>query len=86
LPSEPVKCPRIFFFGRQARKLDAYHECVQIAGVRADEVAYKGDDLPDMPLLERAGLAVAVANAAPEVREVSHYVTKREVAKVRREK
>jgi 3-deoxy-D-manno-octulosonate 8-phosphate phosphatase (KDO 8-P phosphatase) len=35
-----------------------------------------GDDLPDMPLAQRAGLAIAVANAVPELKDVSHYVTK----------
>ena len=36
-----------------------------------------GDDLPDMPVAKRAGLAVAVANAAPELKAISHYVTTR---------
>lgn len=38
------------------------------------EVAYVGDDLPDIPLLRRAGLSLAVADAAPEVRSASHVV------------
>ena len=36
-----------------------------------------GDDLPDMPLAARAGLAVAVANAATELKAISHYVTEK---------
>jgi 3-deoxy-D-manno-octulosonate 8-phosphate phosphatase (KDO 8-P phosphatase) len=40
-------------------------------------VAYVGDDLPDLPILERVGLAIAVANAAPEVKRAAHYVTRR---------
>ena len=36
-----------------------------------------GDDLPDMPLSRRVGLAIAVANAAPELKAISHYVTQR---------
>ena len=40
-----------------------------------EEVAYVGDDLPDLPLLERAGLAVAVADAMPEVKRAAHYIT-----------
>jgi 3-deoxy-D-manno-octulosonate 8-phosphate phosphatase (KDO 8-P phosphatase) len=65
-----------FLYQGQARKTQAFEECVRKAGVRNDEVAYMGDDLPDMPLLDRAGLAVATANAAPEVKEISHYVTR----------
>ena len=34
-----------------------------------------GDDLPDTPLIRRAGLGVAVANARSEVKSVADYVT-----------
>jgi hypothetical protein len=39
-------------------------------------VAYLGDDLPDLPVTGRVGLAVAVGNAVPEVKETAHYTTK----------
>ncbi len=65
----------------QATKMAAYDECIQKAGVAEEEVAYMGDDLPDLPLARRAGLAVAVANAAPELKSVSHYVTTAEGGK-----
>ncbi len=42
-----------------------------------DEVAYTGDDLNDLAVMEQAGLACAVANAAPEVKSAAHYVTVR---------
>ena len=35
-----------------------------------------GDDLPDAPVLGRCGLAVAVANAVPEVKSIAHLVTR----------
>jgi 3-deoxy-D-manno-octulosonate 8-phosphate phosphatase (KDO 8-P phosphatase) len=35
-----------------------------------------GDDLPDIPVMRRAGLAVAVGNAVPEVKKTAHYTTK----------
>ena len=60
----------------QARKMSAFEECMRKAGVTEEEVAYLGDDLPDMPVSQRAGLAVAVANAAPELKAVCHYVTR----------
>jgi 3-deoxy-D-manno-octulosonate 8-phosphate phosphatase (KDO 8-P phosphatase) len=65
-----------FLYQGRAEKLGAYREILQRAGVRDEEVAYMGDDLPDLPLLERAGLAVATANAMPEVKKAAHYVTK----------
>lgn len=60
----------------QATKMAALEESVQMAGVTLDQVAYLGDDLPDMPVAQRSGLAVAVADAAPELKAISHYVTR----------
>lgn len=59
----------------QATKMAAFEECMRSAGVGEEETAYLGDDLPDMPLARRAGLAVAVENAAPELKSICHYVT-----------
>jgi 3-deoxy-D-manno-octulosonate 8-phosphate phosphatase (KDO 8-P phosphatase) len=64
-----------FVIQGQAKKLDAYKAILIRAGVTDEEVAYVGDDLPDLPLLGRAGLAVAVANAVFEVKRAAHYVT-----------
>ena len=61
----------------QAKKTDAFEECVQRAGVTEEEVAYMGDDLPDIPLARRAGLAVCVANGAPELAAICHFTTRR---------
>ncbi|TPW20030.1 MAG: 3-deoxy-D-manno-octulosonate 8-phosphate phosphatase (KDO 8-P phosphatase) [Elusimicrobia bacterium] len=40
------------------------------------EAAFIGDDLPDLPLVRRAGFGVAVANARPELKKAARYVTK----------
>jgi 3-deoxy-D-manno-octulosonate 8-phosphate phosphatase (KDO 8-P phosphatase) len=66
-----------FVYLGQATKTAAFEECLQKAGVTEEEVAYMGDDLPDMPISKRVGLAVAVANAAPELKAISHYVTRK---------
>ena len=65
-----------FIYMKQALKMPAYEEIVRKSGVPDSAVAYIGDDLPDLPLLRRAGLAVAVGNAVPEVRKAAHYTTK----------
>ena len=44
-------------------------------GLAYDQVAHLGDDLPDLPLLHRVGLAVCPSDAAPEVRAACHWVT-----------
>lgn len=66
-----------FVFQGRGEKLPAYEEILQIAGVRDSEVAYIGDDLPDLPVIERVGLGIAVANAVEEVRRAAHHVTRR---------
>lgn len=66
-----------FVYQNRPEKLPAYEEILQRAGVRDAEVAYIGDDLPDLPVLSRVGLAIAVVNAVREVKRVAHYVTKR---------
>lgn len=65
-----------FLIQGQAKKLEAYKGVLARAGVSDEEVAYLGDDLPDLPLLERAGLAVAVGDAVLEVKRAAHYTTK----------
>jgi len=43
-------------------------------GVPESAVAYLGDDLPDIPLMRRVGFAVAVGDAALEVKLAAHFV------------
>lgn len=50
-------------------KLEAYQRIVRDAGLAEEAVAYMGDDLIDLPVLARAGLAAAPADAAQEVRD-----------------
>ena len=66
-----------FVSQKQPIKIPAYEEILREAKLSDAEVAYMGDDLPDLPLLRRAGLAMAVANAVPEVKRVAHFVTRR---------
>jgi 3-deoxy-D-manno-octulosonate 8-phosphate phosphatase (KDO 8-P phosphatase) len=61
----------------QASKTHAYEECMKQAGVVEEEIAYLGDDLPDIPLAKRSGLGVCVADGALELQQVCHYTTRR---------
>ena len=56
-------------------KLPIFERLLKKLSLTPQEVACVGDDLPDLPLLEQAGLAVAVANALPQVRAKAHLVT-----------
>ena len=66
-----------FVYLGQATKTRAFEECMEKAGVTEDEVAYMGDDLPDIPLAQRAGLAVCVSDGAPELAAVCHFKTRK---------
>jgi 3-deoxy-D-manno-octulosonate 8-phosphate phosphatase (KDO 8-P phosphatase) len=57
-------------------KMPAYEEILAKAGVKDAEVAFIGDDLPDIPILKRVGLAVAVGDAVADVKKIAHYTTK----------
>ena len=56
-------------------KIAAFEQVLQQAAVDENEVAFIGDDLNDIPLMQRAELAVAVADAVGEARSIAHYVT-----------
>lgn len=58
-------------------KAQALTELVMTQGFALQSVAFIGDDLPDVPVMQQVGLAIAVANAVPEVKQVAHYVTTR---------
>ena len=56
-------------------KQQAFAEIVADAGLTNAEVAFAGDDLNDVPLMLKSGLAIAVADAVIETREHAHYIT-----------
>jgi len=58
-------------------KLEVYEKILVDTGLTHDEVVYIGDDLIDIPLLRRVGLAVAVADAVDEVKAAAHLITQR---------
>jgi 3-deoxy-D-manno-octulosonate 8-phosphate phosphatase (KDO 8-P phosphatase) len=56
-------------------KLKVFRQILVEEGLNAGEVAFVGDDVIDLPVMRNCGFSVAVANARPEVKEESHYVT-----------
>ena len=59
------------------RKLEAYETLLGERGLSDEEVAFMGDDLLDLPVLARAGLSAAPADAAGEVRAAAHWTATR---------
>jgi 3-deoxy-D-manno-octulosonate 8-phosphate phosphatase (KDO 8-P phosphatase) len=56
-------------------KLTALDELLGDLGLEAEDVAYAGDDLIDLPVMARVGLAIAVPNARPQVVEAADWIT-----------
>lgn len=56
-------------------KVAAIQEVLDARGVSWDALAFVGDDLADIPVLERCGLPIAVANAVPQVKRLAAHVT-----------
>src|SRR5438046_8757733 len=66
-----------FVYEKQGHKIAAYEDVLRKTGAKESEVAFLGDDLPDLTIMRRVGLAVAVANAAPEVRRAARSEERR---------
>ena len=58
-----------------ADKVAAFQSLISDLGIDAANTIYVGDDIPDIPLLRRAGLAIAVANAVSKVKEECELTT-----------
>lgn len=56
-------------------KLPAFEELCQLTGTSPQQVAYVGDDVVDLPILVRVGLAIGVQDAHPMVKQHSHWLT-----------
>jgi len=57
------------------KKLDAFRQILESTGLDEKQVCYAGDDWIDIPVLDRVGLSVTVADADPAVKERVHWVT-----------
>jgi 3-deoxy-D-manno-octulosonate 8-phosphate phosphatase (KDO 8-P phosphatase) len=64
-----------YVFQGYLEKLPVLEQIAAESGIPAAEIAYIGDDLTDVPVMRRVGLALAPANARVEVQEAAHYVT-----------
>lgn len=56
-------------------KIKAYEELIKQLGVTNLQTAYVGDDVVDLPVMQQAGLAIAVADAHPFVKQHAHWTT-----------
>lgn len=66
-----------FVITGQEEKVSAYQDILSRCAAAERDVAYAGDDLPDLPVMVRCGVPLAVANAVPEVKRAAAFVSRR---------
>ncbi len=59
----------------QSNKIEAYEDLLAIYEINEDEILYMGDDLPDLEVMTKVGLACCPKDAATEIREMAHYTS-----------
>ena len=69
------QCKFAYVYQGHIEKIPILQEILADCGVDPQQVAYIGDDLTDIVVMRRVGLAIATANARTEVKSVAHYTT-----------
>ena len=69
------QCGCTYIYQGHVEKIPILEEIFARSGFSASQTAYVGDDLTDVVIMRRVGLAVATGNARPEVKAAAHYVT-----------
>jgi 3-deoxy-D-manno-octulosonate 8-phosphate phosphatase (KDO 8-P phosphatase) len=69
------QCKMRYVYQGHTEKIPIIQEILADAKIDSSEVAYIGDDFTDVVVMRRVGLAIATANARPEVKKIAHYVT-----------
>ena len=64
-----------FLFQGASNKSEVLDKIISENGFLEEEIAYVGDDIIDLPIMRRCGLAIAVASARPEITAMAHYHT-----------
>ncbi|SPE38384.1 3-deoxy-D-manno-octulosonate 8-phosphate phosphatase KdsC [Candidatus Sulfopaludibacter sp. SbA6] len=70
------QCKFKYVYQGHTEKIPILEEILADARIAPAEVAYIGDDLTDVVVMRRVGLAIATANARPEVKAIAHYTTR----------
>jgi 3-deoxy-D-manno-octulosonate 8-phosphate phosphatase (KDO 8-P phosphatase) len=68
----------VLFYENAADKVACLEHFITETGIPLENILYMGDDLPDYPVMKKAGIATCPADAVPEIRKISAYVSERE--------
>jgi 3-deoxy-D-manno-octulosonate 8-phosphate phosphatase (KDO 8-P phosphatase) len=69
------QCKFAYVYQGHIEKIPILNEILADSGIDSSQVAYIGDDFTDVTIMHRVGLAIATANARPEVKQNAHFVT-----------
>lgn len=64
-------------FVRSANKVEVLERYVKTNDLKPEQIVYMGDDLPDYPVMKIIGLPVCPADASPEIKDISLYISNR---------
>lgn len=62
-------------------KIDTLEEYMDVYGIKAEQVLYMGDDIPDLYVMQKVGLPACPQDAAPEIKAISKYISHRKGGK-----
>ncbi len=64
-----------YIYQKAWEKKEVLAQLVEASGIPPEQIAYIGDDVFDLPVIQRVGFSASVADANPEIRRVVDYVT-----------
>lgn len=73
--ADNLKIPRELIYQGYRDKRPAFAELCAQTGIKPEQIAYVGDDVIDLPVMSKVGLAIAVADAHPFVKQHADWVT-----------
>ena len=65
-----------YIYTRAKKKINDIHDFIQKTGLDLSEICYVGDDIPDYEIMKIVGLPACPADAAPEIKEISRYISR----------
>jgi 3-deoxy-D-manno-octulosonate 8-phosphate phosphatase (KDO 8-P phosphatase) len=71
------QCNMTYVYQGHIEKIPILEEILERSGIAASQVAYMGDDLTDVVVMNRVGLSIAPANARPEVKQCVQHITEK---------
>lgn len=66
------------FFMGISNKLEVLNSYLEKKGLKTEHVLYMGDDIPDFEAMKSVGIACCPADASPEIKGISHYISIKE--------